>query len=176
MEIINPNQILVKSPPCILHWSNLPKACGRYNLNSFIEFKIHLCKYVLDWSEFTRTDNSSMPNGDQLVLPDMSPERALPYDTEPVCEVVAARDFWSCRILKTSLGNGWLWTLTASSSSCPAATASIRRHRSNDKAQTVFFLKLGGELGWTFKIWSLIDIKQHLNQWSKPNCYSNIKL
>lgn len=30
---------------------------------------------------------------DQAVLPDRSPERALPYDTDPVCEVVAARDF-----------------------------------------------------------------------------------
>jgi hypothetical protein len=130
--------------------------------------KIHLCK-----NRSTRTDNSFMPNGDQVVLPDRSPERALPYDTDPVCEVVAAaRDFWICRILKTSLGNGWLWTVAVSSSSCPTVTASIIRYRSNDEVQTRFFKLGGAKLGWTFKILTLIDIKQH----PKPNCYSNIKL
>lgn len=53
------------------------------------------------------------------MLPERSPERALPYEAEPVCEEVAARAFWICRILKTSLGSGWLWTVAVSSSSCP---------------------------------------------------------
>lgn len=60
------------------------------------------------------------------MLPDKSPERALPYEADPVCEVaplafetVLTRAFWICRILKASLGSGWLWTVAVSSSSCP---------------------------------------------------------
>jgi len=62
----------------------------------------------------------------QPVLPDKSPERALPYEADPVCEVaplafetVVTRAFWICRILKASLGSGWLWTVAVSSFSCP---------------------------------------------------------
>lgn len=53
------------------------------------------------------------------MLPDKSPENALPYETDPVCEVLLARDFWYCRIRKASRGRGWLWTVLVSSSSCP---------------------------------------------------------
>lgn len=56
---------------------------------------------------------------DQPVLPDKSPENALPYETDPVCEVLLARAFWYCRIRKASRGSGWLWTVVVSSSSCP---------------------------------------------------------
>ena len=54
----------------------------------------------------------------QPVLPDKSPENALPYEADPVCEAVP-RAFWICRILKASLGSGWLWTVIVSSLSCP---------------------------------------------------------
>lgn len=75
-------------------------------------------------------------------IPDKSPERALPYEADPVCEVVTRafeavlpRAFWICRILKTSLGSGWLWTLAVSSSSCPinvhmGSISNICRHYS----------------------------------------------
>lgn len=59
------------------------------------------------------------------MLPDRSPESALPYEADPVCEVVPARAFWICRILKTSLGRGWLWTVTVSSSSCPVSVRMV---------------------------------------------------
>lgn len=61
----------------------------------------------------------------QPVLPDRSPESALPYEADPVCEVVPPRAFWICRILKTSLGSGWLWTVTVSSSSCPISVCMV---------------------------------------------------
>lgn len=53
------------------------------------------------------------------MLPDKSPENALPYETDPVCEVLLARALWYCRIRKASRGSGWLWTVVVSSSSCP---------------------------------------------------------
>ena len=61
----------------------------------------------------------------QPVLPDRSPESALPYEADPVCEGVPPRAFWICRILKTSLGSGWLWTVTVSSSSCPISVCMV---------------------------------------------------
>lgn len=55
----------------------------------------------------------------QPVLPERSPETALPYDADPVCELAAPRAFFIWRILKKSRGCGWLWTVVVSSSSCP---------------------------------------------------------
>lgn len=63
----------------------------------------------------------------QLVLPERSPESALPYDADPVYELVTrdelpTRFFCNWRILKRSLGRGWLCIVVDSSSSGPATS------------------------------------------------------
>lgn len=70
----------------------------------------------------------------QPVLPESSPENALPYDADPVvCEAVPPRLFCNWRNLKTSLGRGWLCTV-AVSSSCP--THDKKRMNYNNSAFT----------------------------------------
>lgn len=85
----------------------------------------------------------------QPVLPESSPENALPYDVDPVCETApratVPRAFCNCRILNMSLGSGWLWTVAVSSSSCPTSD------------NTSFLIKQS-TMSQTTKIWT------HANQ------------